>query len=147
MKNLRLTLLSSIISAQGVYHGKYSGGYNAIKSIIELEELENNNKIPQSFFDKFKEIQILSANLNEKLHGVPLIVIEQYFLRNSQNLNKYVYIDYNHLNIEFIVIDLYVILERFFNEIYALAVRIADYYNLEVKLKKIKTSDENLEFV
>lgn len=147
MKNLRLTLLSSIIASNGVHHGKYSNAFNSMKAIIELEEKETKNKIPKEFFDEFKSIEEHTLNLHEKLTDVPLLVVEQYFLRNAKNLNKYVYVEFMKKNVEFKVVDLYLILEEFFIRLYLLAVQIADFYNLEIKLKKSTKETEEMDFV
>lgn len=135
MKNLRLSLLNSVIETSGVFYNKYSNSFNALKGIIELEGKETINKLPSLFFDEFKSIEKAINNLDVRLPDVPLLIVEQYFFRNAKNLSKFVYIEWGLVKTDFKVIDLYLILETFFSRIYMLCIGIADYYNLDIKLK------------
>ena len=147
---LKQTLLSDIISGKGIYQHKYSTAYNWIKAVIELEKKEKINKIPDRLFNKFKEIEFKTINgLNERFAGIPLLILEQYFFRNNNDLNNYIAIEFRYSiseneekTIEVTNIyctDLYLLLEEFFNEIYFLAIEILDFYSLEIKLKNEKT--------
>ena len=143
MRNLRINLLSGIISSSGVHQSKYSNCYNELKAIIELEKKEKDkDKIPKSFFEEFDEITKSINNLSEKTEGVPLLILEQYFLRNSNDLKRYVYIEYDEVKIDMMTGDLYLILEEFYVKIYLLAVKIADFYNIDIKLKKEKKEED-----
>lgn len=143
MRNLRINLLSGIISSSGVHQSKYSNCYNELKAIIELEKKEKDkDKIPKSFFEEFEEITGSINNLSERTEGVPLLILEQYFLRNSNDLKKYVYIEYDEVKIDMMTGDLYLILEEFYVKIYLLAVKIADFYNIDIKLKKERKEED-----
>ena len=135
MKNLRLNLLSNIIGITGVNPFKYSTAFNSLNAVIELEKKETKNKLPESIFKEFEDIKNRENNLNDDLKGIPLLILEQYFVRNSNNLDKYIYIQYNTINKELRVIELYLVLERYFEKMFILASKIADYYNLEIKIK------------
>lgn len=139
-KELRTTLLSQILSMEGVFHHKYSTAYNILTSVIELEKNEREkNKLPKEIFERYEKIKSRAFNLDEKIKGFPLLVVEQYFLRNSKQLDAYVYMVYGDLEYtDFQSINLYELLENFFREIYFLCVEIADYYSLEIKLKSKK---------
>lgn len=145
MSKIRLTLLGNIIGNSGVYQHKYSTGFNSLKSIMKLESKETQNKLPLEMFDRFKELEDNLTNINPKVKGIPLLVLEQYFLRNTNNLNNWVYIEYGKKGTDLRIVDLYLMLETWFSELYLLASEIADYYNYEVKMKS--SSEEDFEMV
>lgn len=143
-KELRTILLSKILSSEGVYHGKYTGAYNTLRAVIELEKKETDRqKLPQEYFKKFEDITKKLNCVDERVKGFPLMVLEQYFVRSSSQLDRYIYMVYGELESasDYKVIELFEILEGFFMELYMLAVEIADYYSLEIKLKKTGGKD------
>lgn len=141
MKNLRVVLLGEVIGNE-LNMNKYSIAFNSLKAIIELESKETHDKIPDSLFKLFDDILLKKDNLiNDK--NIPLLILEQYYVRNVNNLNKELYIEYNNINFTMRVSTLYVILEEFYNTLYSLAITIADYYNLEIKLKKSNQETQN----
>lgn len=144
MNKLRLSLLSNILGGRGVYENKYTLGYNSLKAVIELELKEKKDRLPKHIFDRFNNIQENLSNVNEKLVGVPIIILEQYFLRNTKSLNRYVYIMHEDIEIEIKVIEIYTILENWYFHLFLIASEIADYYNLEIKLKKEKDLNEDI---
>lgn len=145
-KEIKSVLLSNILSSQGVYHNKYSNAYNSLKSVMELELKEKKEKLPKYIFEKYKEIQKLYSSPHEKLTGVSVLVLEQYFMRNSHDLSSYIFIDYNDKDYgDFKCIELYEILETFFSEVFLLATLVADYYTFEVKLKDGDDEDKQID--
>lgn len=143
-KELRTILLSKILSSEGVYYGKYTDSYNTLKAVIELERKENDrSRLPDTFFDKFDFLTSKLYNLDPRVEGFPLMVLEQYFMKSSDSLDRYIYMSYGKLESasDYKVIELYEILESFFIQIYMLAVEIADYYSLEIKLKRTSGKD------
>ena len=141
MNNLRVHLLSNILSSEYNFN-KYSISLNNVSAVISLEKEETKNPLPNSLFKEYDEILSLSNNLLSSDKKVPLLILEQYYSRNSANLNKELYIEYNNSNFEVKVSELYVLLEEFFMKIYILAVKISDYYNLEIKLKTNKDEEQ-----
>ena len=150
VKDLRLVLLTKIMSAEGVFAHKYSSNYNTLKAIIELEKKEKEqDMLPKSFFDRFDDIKKMTTNLDPKIKGFPMLIVQEYFIRNSANLDKYIYMTYGkdlESASELKVMELYEILEDFFFKIYLLAVQISDFYKLEIKLKKDNTKLNNEDF-
>lgn len=143
-RQVRTVLLSKILSIEGVFQHKYTTCYNTLSSVIDLEKKEEQAKLPKEIFEKFNHLKELSNNLEPKLKGIPLLIIEQYFLRNSNKLEKYLYINYKDIEVvDMKVSDLYIVLENFFYEIYNLAVEISDYYSLDVKLKSTDSAGSN----
>jgi len=142
MKDLRLTLLSDIIGSDGVHNNKYSTSFNNLKAVISLERQDKKDKLPEKLFNNFNQLSIKKDNLNKKYSNIPLLILEQYFLRNSNQLDQEIYIEYNNKNISVKVTELYILLEDYFFEMYLLAVKIADFYNFEIKLKR-NTENKN----
>lgn len=141
INNLRLNLLTGIIAgSDGVSMNKYSTAFNCLKAIIVLELSEKKDKLPKQLFKDFSELEKQADNLSEKFPNIPLLIIEQYFLRNNKTLDAEIYIEYNHLNISVVITELYILLEDFYFKMYLLAVQIADAYNLEIKIKSERTS-------
>lgn len=151
MNRLRIELLSKIVSqSEGVFQNKYSGAYNVISSIVYLEkkEKESNQRLGEEIFKKFDEIENLSNNLNKDLKDVPLLIVEQYFLRNVATFEKFLVINYDERDIvDLKVYDLYLLLENFYKKIYMLAVEISDYYTFEFKLKETKQNANNSSYL
>jgi len=138
--NLRMTLLGEIIGSTGLVQNKYSQGLNNLRAVIELEKDEVKDKLPEDIFREFENIKAKSFNLSSDLKGVPLLIIEQYYLRNHRDLSAEIYIEWKDLSLDMKIKELYLILEEFYYLIYILAVKISDYYQLEFKLKKSRDS-------
>jgi len=136
MNNLRLNLLSGIIGSVGVSYNKYTNSFNSLKAVIQLERSEKKDKLPKYMFEEFDELENIKDNLNNKFSNIPLLILEQYFFRNSKTLDAEIYIEYKHKNINAVITELYILLEDYFFKMYLLAVQIADFYNLEIKIKK-----------
>ena len=142
---LRKIMLSKVISSEGVFHHKYSIALNTMKAIIELEQKEKENKLPSEYFKRFSDIEKNSSHINTLFKGIPLLLLEQYFLRNSKTLDKYLNISYKNIDIEtFQVYDLYLALEQYFLKLFMLAVEIADFYSIEIKIKNTNSSEDNI---
>lgn len=138
MNNIRQQLLIEIISPSGVYPCKYTDALKRLKAVITLErEEKGSSKMNENLFKLFEEIEKKSNSLTEDLKGIPLMILEQYFLLNSNKLDVYLNIEYHNIcpKKEYYVKDLYLILEEYFNEMYMLAIRITDLYSIEIKLK------------
>lgn len=115
---------------------KYSKAYLNLKNVIELEKKENA-KFDKSIIDSFNE---LSKKYNSFINKVPLRVVETYFRKYAEDLEYYVYLEYEGNEVsDFKIIDIYIKLEDFFSECFELACMIADFYNLEIKLNKDKS--------
>ncbi len=117
---------------------KYSKAFLNLKNVIELEKKENS-KFDKSIIDSFNE---LSKKYNSFLNKVPLRVVETYFRKYAEDLEYYVYLEYEGNEVSDLkIIDIYIKLEDFFSECFELACKIADFYNLEIKLNKDDKSD------
>jgi len=136
MKNLRLTLLGEIIGSASIIQNKYSIAYNNLSAVIELERNDNKDKLPDTLFKEFETIKQITNNLSTETKDIPFLILEQYYFRNYRDLNREIYIEWKNVAFEMKIKELFLLLEKFFNKIYMLAVKIADYYNLELKLKK-----------
>jgi len=135
---LKLGLLGLIID-NVTTHNKYTKAFLNLKTVFELEQNENF-KFSKEFKLKFEGLKRQYLNFD---NDIPLQVIEKYYFLNFENLNKYVYVEYNGNELsDTKIIDLYLKLENYFNEVFALACEIADYYNLEVKLKSDNQKQE-----
>jgi len=143
---IRNVLISRILSSEGTFEGKYTNSYNILKGIITLEEKEKGKtKLSSDYFNRFKELEDSLTNLDERIKGFSLRVVEEYFFRNRNRLDKYIYMNQGEIesNADLKVIDLFEVLENFFLKVYLMALEIGDMYALEIKLKK--TSESNNE--
>lgn len=140
MSTLKKNFLFSIFSLQDGQPFKYSKAYLNLKSVIELEE-QDGYKLPNSLLEKFISIQ---SRYKLFLEEIPLSVIEKFYHKNLDDLNKHIYISYEDKEInEIRIVELFVKLEDYFNEIYSLASLIANFYNIEVKINKNATGGKN----
>lgn len=136
------SLLYEVFNASSIPH-KYSKSFLNLSVLMELEK-EDEFKFDKNILDEFEEIKKL---YNDFMSGIPLVIIEQYYLRNSTNLNKPLYIEYQKKQIiDKKVIDFYILLEDFYNKIFLLGSKIGNLYNLEIKVN-VKTNDQNNSFV
>lgn len=111
---------------------RYSKSFLNLKNVFELEEKEDGFNFPKEIIVSYN---YLLKKYNSFLSNIPLIVIERYFAENKENMNKFVYLEFEDSELTDIKIsELFYKLEGFFNKIFDLACVIANYYNLEVKL-------------
>ena len=118
---------------------KYSKSYNNLRIVIDLESTDKQ-KISKELSDEFKT---LSKKYNDFIDGVPLRIIELYFYNNIKDMSFYPYIEYkNDITIDSVkVIELYELLENFFDDVFSLSSKIANYYNMEMKLNVANDED------
>lgn len=133
-----MTLLGEIISSNNILQNKYSKALDNLSAVILLERDETKDKLPKSLFNDFEEIKSKCNNLTALTKNVPLLILEQYYVRNFRDLSREIYVEWNDDAFEIKIKELYLILEKYFYEMYIMAIRIADFYNLEFKLKKGK---------
>lgn len=135
---LKENLLGEIF-ARVFMQNKYSKSYINIKNVFELEKQEKFN-MPNYLI---KDFQVLEMKYNSFINNIPLLVIEKYFYENYDNLDKYIFIEFEGNEIQSIkVINLYFELENYYNELFALASKIANFYNIEVKINKNAINDK-----
>lgn len=119
---------------------RYSGSFMNLKHVIDLET-EDDGEFDPKLLKKFQE---LKKRYHSFLKGIPLLVVEKYYMENAQNRNRFVYLDYEKCELsDMRVINLYEELEGFYQEIFGLACRIASYYNLEIKLNYSSNSNQS----
>jgi len=129
---LKNSLLLDIITSQEIPN-KYSKGFLNLLTIFKLEEQEGF-KLPDYIINKFKKLEQKFISF---YNNIPLRVIEKYYIKYMLDYNKYVYIEYNGFEIDNLkVIDIYLLLEQFFDDLYLIASLIASYYSLEIKINK-----------
>lgn len=136
---LKQGLLYNILDNRDV-KDKYSKSFLSLKNVIDLEQKENKT------FDKniIKKYNNIKDKYDNFLNNIPLNVIETFFYRYSKDLNDYIYIEYhkNEVN-DLKVIDIYIMLEDYFKQVFNLACEIANFYNLEIKLNS--SSNDNID--
>lgn len=115
---------------------KYTNSYYAIENIINI----NKKKLSKEILLKFDDIKKQFYSLFD----VGVMVLERYYYRDNQKLNKYIVISINDDNIRDIkIIDIYIMLEKFFSKIYSLACLISDKYSFEDFIK----NDDDKEYL
>ncbi|MHA1381434.1 MAG: hypothetical protein ACTSRG_23955 [Candidatus Helarchaeota archaeon] len=141
---LKYNLLIPILNNDS-HPQKYSRAYMNLKNVLELEHEEEQQKgkkiLSKEIEDQFKFLETKYKNF---LNKIPLIVIEKYFLLHKDELNKYVSLRYKELELSDLqVVELFEKFEEYFNKCFNIACRIADLYNIEIKLNENKESQKN----
>jgi uncharacterized protein YsxB (DUF464 family) len=127
---LKATLLGLVLDNIPVPN-KYSKSFLNLENVFELERDEGFT-FPEHINKKFDEIR---KKYNNFINGIPLIVIERYYMDYRDDYKKYVYLEYEGKELdEMTIMELFVELEKFYNQMFKLACILSNYYNLEVKL-------------
>ncbi len=125
--SLLLTIIEHDLGPQ-----KYTSAYNRLKNVIQLERDEEQFSIPKDIENKFEELQ---RRFDDFKDGIPLDVVERYYIDNASNLQRFVFLTYDGKELsDMFIIDLYRELEKFHREVFDIAVRLANYYALELKV-------------
>lgn len=135
---LKQSLLFSILENINS-NNKYSKAYLNLKNVIELEKKEKDFK-DQELIEDFEKI---TKNYNEFINGIPLVVVEKFYFENNARSDDYLYLEYNEQDFSLIAMEIFNRLELFFSEVFELACRIANFYNLEIKLGNNNSGSEN----
>jgi len=132
---LKEQLIFEIMTIDNFLSDKYSKSYINLKTLFEIED-----DIDKDLKKQFNQIE---AEYLDFLDGFPLEIIEIYYYRNKEYLNKYLNINYKNLEsyAKYRVSDVYMKLELFYNRIFLIASKIANLYNLEVKVNQNKNND------
>lgn len=110
---------------------KYTKSMLNLKTLIDLEKM-SKFKLNGDNLKEYEELLQLELSF---IGGIPLKVIEIHFYNNANNLNSYPYIEYEDVDIDNVrAIDMYILLEEFFERIFGLVTIVADLYNLEIKI-------------
>lgn len=119
---------------------RYSKSFLNLQNVIELEESDQSFKLPKELLVKYN---YLKSKYNKFLSDIPLIVIERYYNENKENMNKFVFLEFDNKELTDIKIsELFLELEIFFTKIFNLTCILANYYNLEVKLNDGNTTEK-----
>ena len=106
---------------------------------VEIETEEVTKKLDQAYNELSKRAKVKGFRPGK----TPRRILEQYYIRNSRDLSREIYIEWDDDAFEIKIKELYLILEKFYYTMYLLSVKIANYYNLEFKLKKGKEDTQN----
>lgn len=124
---------------------KYSKSFLNLLNVVELEKLDESFDLPKDFMLKYNKVKLRYDNF---INNIPLIVIERYFESNRDNFNKYVFLEFKENEITDVkVSEIFLQLETFFKDVFNLAVMIASYYNLEIKLNKGNLTDTVKDYI
>ncbi|MFW6282491.1 MAG: hypothetical protein ACOC1P_00355 [Minisyncoccales bacterium] len=135
---LKVSLLFEIIGGDNSLN-KYSRGFEILENVIQLEKKENE-KFDLEIESKFKE---LKKRYMDFLNGIPLKVLEKHYINKRENLNKELYLEFMEKEVtNFKVIEIYLLLEDFYRELFSVACMIANFYNIEPKINN-KNSEMN----
>ena len=122
---------------------KYSKAFLNLENVKKLEDKEKTI-FPLEIQTKFRK---LKEKFDNFLGGIPLKVVERYYIQHMTDMNHYCYFEYNGKELEDIkIVDLFILLERFYEEVFELSCEIANYYNLEIKLNN-KTNSGAQEYI
>lgn len=141
---IKQRLLHDILNSKGVFYHKYTNSYHAMRNILDLEFKEDKevNKKIKPIFDKITNKYV------DFYKGISLTIMEQFFMRNNKDLGRFIPIEFNDEDYgEISAMNLYVMLEDFFNEIFNLAVMVANLYSYEIKFNEISKNANNSEDV
>jgi len=138
---LKSNLLIEIISPNNTIN-KYSKAVLNLKAILKLETNENF-KIPLELIKMYDKI--IEREL-EFINGIPLTLIEKYFYTKADKLNGFINIEYRNFDLNIRTNELYLELEKFYEDIFILSSCLASFYNLEIKINS-SSSNNNGDFV
>lgn len=139
---LKGSLMASILDNYPTPN-KYSRAYLNLRNVFDLES-NSGFKFEKHMVESMKKIE---NKYNKFLNGIPLVVIERYYIDHKENYNKYIFLEYGELELSDIrIMDLFTELEKFYSMIFELTCKIADYYNLEVKLNS-KGNNESEKYI
>lgn len=125
--SLLLTIIEHDLGPQ-----KYTSAYNRLKNVLQLERDEEQFKIPEDIEKRFEDLQ---QRFDDFKDGIPLDVVERYYIDNASNLQRFVFLAYDGKELsDMYIIELYRELEKFHREVFDIAVRLANYYALELKV-------------
>lgn len=137
---LKTTMLITILQNVDASN-KYSKSFLNLKNVIELDKED----IKKDYVKKFNKIE---KEYNKFLNNIPLSVIEKYLSLFKGDLNDFCYILYDGFEISgYTAIELYNLLEMFYSKLFFLASKIANYYNLEIKLNKDIEQQNNIKTI
>lgn len=135
---LKINLLVPILENTNTPN-KYSKAYLSLNNVFQIED-RHNYKFDVLIMEQY---QRLTYKYGDFINKIPLTVIEKYYNVHQAELNKHCFIMYGeHELADLTVIEIYTKLEDFFNSCFSLACRIADLYNLEVKLNNPNNNDK-----
>ena len=133
--NLLIDILDNRVGAN-----KYSKSFLNLKNVLDLEEKAKYKFKDKSVYTKFNKLKFKFYGF---INGVPLVVVERYFNDNKENINKFVYLEFQDNEVSDLkIMELFNLLEEFYQECFSLACLIADLYNFEVKFNDNDSSDE-----
>lgn len=139
---LKINLLISILENTPTPN-KYTKAYLNLVNVHKLEK-EDGFDFPENIENKILNV---TSKYESFLNNIPLQVVERYYNEYKQEINKYVFLEFNEKELsEMKIIDLYLLLEDFFSEVFEVACQIANYYNLEVKLNDANKFNKNVNF-
>ena len=134
---LKTNLLIEILSPT-TNPNKYSKSLLNLKTIIKLED-DEDFKLPKSTLKLYTELLKREDNF---ISGIPLILIEREFYLKNGKLNNYINIQYKTFEITISAREIFILLEKFYNELFLIASLIASYYNLEIKINNAKNDKD-----
>ncbi|MHA1381177.1 MAG: hypothetical protein ACTSRG_22645 [Candidatus Helarchaeota archaeon] len=122
---------------------KYSRAYLNLKNVMDLEredeQIKGKKILSESIGKDFKDIEYLYKSF---LGDVPLIILEKYYLQYKDELNKHVHLRYKDSELsEIQIVEVFEKFEEYFNKCFSVACKIADLYNIEVKLNENKAQE------
>ena len=134
---LKTNLLIEILSPTGAIKS-YSKCLLNLNTIIRLEK-EEKFKIPQTILDLFENIKIKEDNF---INGIPLNILEREFYKKIDNMKGYISINHLEHELNKPVSEIFILLEKFYNEMFLIASLLANYYNLEIKINQKNNDSE-----
>lgn len=118
---------------------KYSQSYLNLQNVFEIEDKEGF-EFPSHIIEDFDK---LTKKYNNFINEVPLKIVERYYMQYRNNFNKFVFFEFNEKEVtDLTIIELYSMLESFFDSCFNLACQIAKYYNLEIKINQDSEQSE-----
>ena len=131
-ENLLLDILNPLEK-----QNKYSKGILNLKTALELEK-EEGFEVPEKILNDFAKLEKRSKSF---INNIPLVIVEKYFYKNQDKFKKEVFVKYAEHSFNKPINEIYLELEQFYNELFITASMLANYYNLEIKMKT-KTNNE-----
>lgn len=129
---LKASLLYEIFTMQHNDPMRYSKAYLNLCAVVEIEEQEDNT-FNVKLLEEFRKLQ---QQYHLFIDNIPLPIAQDYYSRNlGSSMNKFIYMEYqNEAPDSLLLSDLFLRLEEFYSKVYILACKIANMYNIEIKV-------------
>ena len=130
---LKENLLLDILNPRSELN-KYTKGILNLTTLYKIE-LSEKFKFSEEITNLYLELLNKSDSF---INSIPLSIVEKYFYQKVNNMNSYISIQFQGLELSIPTNELYILLENYYNNLFLCGSLIANYYNIEIKINNTK---------